>query len=441
MFEKGLLILFLVTANGFFVAAEFALVKVRIGEIRALALAGSRTAAIVERIVHRLDAYLSACQLGITLASLGLGWVGEPLVARTLEPLFAAWGAPDSPVVHLLSATLAFALITFLHITAGEQAPKILAIQKHQPTALAVSWPLFIFYKIFQPFIWLLNTSSNLMLRAVGIRLDAAHGETLTEDALRNILLDSAGWVHVTPRERLIMGNVLDLEKKPARRYMVPRNQIIYLNREDTMEEKLQKAAASGRTRLPLCEGDLGHIIGIVHVKDVFQAIVGPNALTALVGVSRKALFLPERITLDVLLREFQKEHSQLAMLVDEYGVVSGMITLEDVLEELVGPIQDEFDREVPHILQKGPHQFEVNAMCPIDDVVKRCQIVFSEETLSDTIGGVITDLLGHIPKVGEQVVIGPHEITILSAEPTRVHRILIQQLTSESPLRPHGNA
>lgn len=432
MLAKAVLVLLLVAANGFFVAAEFALVKVRLSEIRILAQTGSRTARMVERIMGRLDAYLSACQLGITLASLGLGWVGEPLVARTLEPIFAALGIPESKV-HFVAFPIAFALITFLHITAGEQAPKILAIQKYTPTARTVSFPLYFFYKIFQPFIWFLNAASNRMLRMIGIHLDTAHGSILTEDELRQVLLDSVAGGHLTRRERLIIENVLDLEEKTARRYMVPRNQIVYLNRKDTMVEKLRKAAASGRTRLPLCEGDLEHIIGIVHVKDIFQAMASGEELTALVGVTRKALFLPELITLDALLREFQKGKTPLAMLVDEYGVVSGMITLEDVLEELVGPIQDEFDSEPPLIVKKGPNRFEVEAICPIDEVAKQCGMELPEEVRSDTVGGLVTDLLGHIPEVGEKVHVGRHTIVVLAAQPTRVQRVLINGAVPES--------
>ncbi|HEX9665961.1 MAG TPA: hemolysin family protein [Thermodesulfobacteriota bacterium] len=427
MFWKIFLVFLLVAANGFFVAAEFALVKLRIQEIKILARKGSKTAKLVEKIVANLDAYLSACQLGITLASLGLGWVGEPLVARSIEPAFNSLGIPEDRV-HLVAFPIAFIIITLLHITLGEQVPKILAIKKYKRTALTISMPLAIFYKIFKPFIWVLNTISNLMLRVIGIQITSEHGEVHTEDEVRAILLESAAVGHLTLGERLIMENVLDLENKIARRYMLPRDQIIYLDKNDTMEEKLRIASESGHTRLPLCDGDLDHIIGIVHVKDIFQTLARKQELKALVDVARKPTFLPETFALDALLREFQKKHTALAILVDEYGVVSGMITLENVLEELVGPIQDEFDSEAPSIMKIGADSFEVDAACTVDEIEKKLEIELSDSN-ADTIGGVLIEMLGHIPTVNESAVLGEHEVTVLEADPTRVRRVRIRRL------------
>ncbi len=430
MFWKILLVLSLVAANGFFVAAEFALVKLRIQEIKILARKGSKTAKLVEAIVRDLDAYLSACQLGITLASLGLGWVGEPVVAKIIEPVFNALGIPEENV-HFVALPMAFIIITLLHITAGEQVPKILAIKKHRPTAYVISMPLVIFYKTFKPFIWILNTISNLMLRVIGIQIASEHGEVHTEDEVRAILLESAAVGHLTPGERLIMENVLDLENKIARRYMLPRNQIVFLDKNDTMEEKLRIASESGHTRLPLCDDDLDHIVGIVHVKDIFQALAMGEEIKALVDLARKPTFLPETVTLDALLREFQKKHTALAILVDEYGVVSGMITIENVLEELVGPIQDEFDTEAPSIMKVGADSFEVDAACTVDDVEKKLEIELSDLN-ADTIGGVLIQRLGRIPTVSEKAILGEHEVTVLEADPTRVRRVRIRKLRPE---------
>jgi CBS domain containing-hemolysin-like protein len=423
---KALLVLVLVAANGFFVAAEFALVKVRLGEIRVLARAGSTTARIVEQLLGRIDAYLSACQLGITLASLGLGWVGEPLVAASLAPLFEQLGLPVRHV-HFVAVPLAFAIITFLHITAGQQAPKILAIKRSLPTARVIGVPIFLFYKIFRPFIWLLNSSSNLMLASIGIEVNGGHGEIPTEQELRHLVLESATGGNLTHRERRIIENVLDLEEKTARRYMVPRHQVLFLDRGDTMEVKLQQAVDSGRTRLPLCNGDLDNVVGIVHVKDVFQTLAKGGTVSSLAAMARPALFLPELITLDNLLMEFQRERVPLALLVDEYGVLSGMITLEDVLVEMLGPMRDEFETSGPGIIPKGAGRFDVDALCPIDKVTKNCRLVLPEESEADTIGGTVVDLLGRIPLAGEKVSLPPHVITILSAEPTHVLRVLIE--------------
>ena len=429
MIWKVFLILALVVANGFFVAAEFALVKVRLSEVRLAALEGSRTAKMVERLLLRLDASLSACQLGITLASLGLGWVGEPLVARTLEPIFEAWAIPAENV-HFFSFPIAFLIITFLHITAGEQAPKIAAIRKAQPTAQIVSLPLFLFFKIFQPFIWLLNTSSNLMLRVVGIKVEDGHDEAPTEDQLRLLMGDSRAAGEVTMREHTIMENVLDLEEKIARRYMVSRGQIVFINRNDPIDQKVKKAAESGHTRLPLCEDDLDHIIGIVHVKDVLQAMVAEEQPTALDGMAREPLYAPETITLDRLLHRFQRERSILAVLVDEYGTVSGLITVADVIEELVGPIDDEFDSDEPMIIMRAPDRYEVDALCPISEAIEKLNLRMPE-TEVDTLGGLVTDLIGHIPEKGETVTVGDCQITVLEAEGTRPRRLLVSRRSS----------
>ncbi len=417
-------------ANGFFVASEFALVKIRLSEIRASAEAGSKTARMVENIIEHLDAYLSACQLGITLASLGLGWVGEPLVARSLEPLFRLMGFPEQNV-HYIAFPVAFSVITFLHITAGEQVPKIMAIHKHKPTSFAISLPLAIFYRIFKPFIWVLNSSSNLMLRAVGIRMTSAHEASHTEDELRFILLDAARGGHVSRRERLIMENVLDLEEKSARSAMLPRNQIVFLDCTDPIDEQLRIAAESGHTRLPLCNEDLEHVVGIVHLKDVFKVLATGKQVEDLAPLAREATYFPETMSLDKLLREFQRRRVMIALLVDEYGVISGLITLENVIEELVGQIQDEFDSETPLIIEKAPDIFEIDATCGIETVRQRLAIQLPN-LQADTIGGAVIEAFGYIPNIGETVELGRHMVTVLSADPRRIQKLRVEKINPQ---------
>ena len=425
MFLKALFVLLLVGANGFFVAAEFALVKIRHGDVRASIAEGKRSAKLVESILEHLDAYLSACQLGITLASLGLGWVGEPMVATSIQPLLDRFGVPEHNA-HYFSFPLAFGLITFLHITAGEQVPKMLAIQKFRGTSHFVAMPLAIFYKVFRPFIWVLNSASNFMLRGVGVHFGAEHAAA-TEDELRMILLESAQGGDVSLRERFMMENVLDLEEKTARSRMLPRNQVAYLDGTDPIEEQLRVLAESGHTRLPLCDGDLDHVLGIVHVKDVFRRLAAGEPPTDLREMMRPPVFMLETILLDRLLRELQKSRAIMALLVNEFGVLSGMITLENVLEELVGPIQDEFDTELPHIRETGPNCFEVDASCPLSNVTRELNLK-TKPTGAETIGGLVMDLFGHIPRVGEQIMVGNHRITIVAAEPTRVRVLSIEK-------------
>ena len=423
-----IIVLLLVAFNGFFVAAEFALVKIRLSEIEVLAKDGGRTAQIVRNILHSLDTYLSSCQLGVTLGSLGLGWFSERTVAALLEPLVLSLGF-SAETSHLIAIPVAFVIMTFLLITAGELVPKFVALQKYRQVALAIGIPLVVFYKVFRPFIWLLNVSANLMLRCLGIRITNEQDGAITEPELRMTLVTMVAGGEVTRRERRIMENVLDLEEKVARRYMLPRNQIVYLNQHDEREAKLRVVAESGHTRFPLCNEDLDQIVGIVHVKDLFRNLFNEKGSSSLEEIARDPLFLPETIRLDALLLEFQRRNTMLAVLVDEFGTVSGMITLENVLEELVGPIQDEFDSEAPLIVRTGPHRFEVEASCPVDQVIRACGLQLPDELTSDTTGGVMIELLGHIPRQGEQVRAGAHLMTALRVETTRVQRLRIDRM------------
>jgi CBS domain containing-hemolysin-like protein len=421
-------VLLLVLANGFFVAAEFALVKVRLTQIEQLAKAGNWSAKITEKVLYRLDAYLSACQLGITLASLGLGWYGEERVAELIRPLIGS-------TADYLAMPLAFVVITFLHITLGEQAPKIFAIHAAKGTALAVSAPLTIFLKVFWPFIWFLNHSSNLMLRVVGVK-SLPEGEQVhaTEDELRLMLAESAAGGEVSRRERLMIENVLDLENKVARQIMVPRRNISFLNARKPITENMQIVTETHHTRFPVCDGELDRVIGMLHTKDLLASVTSGLPITSLSKFARKIPFFPETMRLDVLLREFQRNRTHVAMVVDEYGTVSGMVTFENVLEELVGPIQDEFDRELPHIIRRSQGRFLIDGLCPVDDLVDQCQFELPEGTGADTTGGLVVELLGHLPEPGEKLRVGRHELTVIEAEPTRVRRVELVDLEPEPP-------
>lgn len=268
------------------------------------------------------------------------------------------------------------------------------------------------------------------MLQVVGITVESGHDEAPTENQLRLLMGDSRAAGEVTTRGHTIMENVLDLEEKIARRYMVPRGQIVFIDRNDPIDEKVKKAAESGHTRLPMCEDDLDHIIGIVHVKDVLQAMVAEERPTSLDGMTRDPLYAPETITLDRLLHRFQRERSILAVLVDEYGTVSGLITVADVIEELVGPIDDEFDSDEPMIVMRAPDRYEVDALCPISEAFEKLNLRMPE-TEVNTLGGLVTDLIGRIPEKGEAVTVGNCEITVLEAESTRPRRLLVSRRSS----------
>lgn len=420
----------LLFANAFFVAAEFALVKVRTTQIDQLVAQGRWAAKVTSRLLDHLDAYLSASQLGITLASLGLGWAIhrsiEPFVERGLNAVGLTGGLVVSGTAILIVPTLSFLLVTFLHICLGELVPKSLAIRSSKAVALWTAPPLMAFYYIFYPIIWVLNKASDLVLQIFGMG-PADHAALVhTEEELRHILGESAAGGHLSRNERIMIENVLNLEEKTARRVMVPRPDIVYLSLSKPTEENLRVARQAGHTRYPICEDDLATVIGMVHVKDLFRAGGASSSRPDLRQLTREIPFLSETMHLDDLLVAFQRNRIHVAMLLDEYGGISGMVTLENVLEQLVGPIQDEFDRESPLISTIGEGIFEVDAACPVDVMTEYCRLS-SLDTEAETVGGVILEYLGRFPAVGESIELDGHRFTVLMTDPRRIRRIRVE--------------
>ncbi len=429
-----LIIAGLVFINGFFVAAEFALVKVRTSQIDQLAEQGSWAAKLTSRALDNLDAYLSASQFGITVASLALGWAIREWVEKSVEQGLLAVGLHGGQLTIgtlgiSIVPVLAFTFVTFLHVALGEQAPKSLAIRSAKVIALWTAPPLIAIYYLFWPVIWLLNNASRLTLRLLGLgRTD--HAELAhTEEELRHIVAESVAGGHLSRRERVMIENVLNLEEKTARRVMVPRPDIVYLSLSRPIEDNLRIARQAGHTRFPLCEDDLTTVIGMIHVKDLFRAGASSNGRPDLRRWARQIPFLPETLRLDLLLVEFQRNRVHLAMVIDEYGSVVGMVGLENVLEELVGPIQDEFDRESPQVTPLGEGIFEVDATCPLDILAEACGVAVPE-TEAETAGGLVLDKLGRLAKLGDSVTIDGHRLIVLRADPTRIRRIRVEPVT-----------
>jgi CBS domain containing-hemolysin-like protein len=433
-----LLIAALILINGFFVTVEFALVKVRTSQIDQLAGQGSWAAKLTSRALDHLDFYLSASQIGITVASLALGramhdWV-EPFVQAGFEKL----KVPSTPIAVFgvsiaIVPLVALSLVTFLHMALGEQAPKNLAIRAPKVLALATAPFLVILSQIFAPIIWLLNKASNLTLWVLGLGKTSPAELSHTEEELRLIVAESVAGGHLSRNERTMIENVLNLEEKTARRVMVPRPDIVYLSLARSFEENLRLARQTGHTRFPLCEDDLSTVIGMIHVKDIFRAgAYQQNGRIDLRQLARKIPFLPVSLRLDQLLLEFQRNRTHLAMLLDEYGSVVGMVTLENVLEELVGPIQDEFDRETPPIVPVGDDAYEVDASCPLDVFAETCRLELPE-TEAETAGGLVLDLLGRLAKPGDSVTISGHRLTVLRADPTRIRKLRLEPIPAET--------
>ena len=413
--------LLLVALNGFFVAAEFALVKVRPTQIQPRADRGELRARMTATILGQMDSYLSAAQLGITLASLALGWIGEPAFAWLLRPLFAFIPGASPALLHSASITGAFFTITALHIVLGEQAPKWLGIKNAEAVALWVAAPLYLFHKLTFPLTWVLNRSTNTVLRWVGVEVaDGEHSEH-SEDELR-LLLSSGPTERLSKQKRELLDNVFELSHRTARQVMVPRADVIYLSLHRSLEENLDIARQAEFTRFPLCKEDLDQAVGIVHIKDLFRTAVLPKDLQS---VKREIHFVPETLTLDRLLRRMRKEREHMVAVVDEYGGVSGIVTLEDVIEEIVGQIQDEFDHEKPEISRESENVYRVSGAMLVVDLEDALNVEFSDRD-EDTVGGVVLSELGREPKVGDSVEVGEVRFEVLEASRQRIGLLLV---------------
>jgi CBS domain containing-hemolysin-like protein len=408
----------LVLLNGFFVAAEFALVKLRPTQLEE-AGTGLRVRLLQQMLAH-LDAYLSASQLGITLASLALGWVGEPAFAWLLRPLLEKLGAGDV-LVHSIAATAAFLTIMVLHIVVGEQAPKTLAIRKPFEASLWIVLPLHAFYRATYPAIWLLNKAANGLLQLFGVE-PVTEGELgHSEEELRLLLASTEE--ELSQQKRELLDNVFELSHRVARQIMVPRGDVVYLSTTKSVDDNLRLARSSGHTRFPLCRGSLDQAIGLVHIKDLFRLETVPRSLEE---IARPLTFVPETLSLDQLLRRMRGERVHLAAVLDEYGGTSGIVTLENVIEEIVGQIQDEFDLERPELVPLGPRRYQVDARMLVEDLEDALKIEFSERD-EDTIGGVVLSELGRRPKVGDIVDVGPLRLRVADAELNRIRSVELE--------------
>jgi len=413
----------LVLINAFFVAAEFAMVRVRTTRIASLAEEGHWQVRAVAAIQARLDAFLSATQLGITLSSLGLGWIGEPAFAHLLAPAFAKLGIESATVIQNASVAVAFATITFLHIVVGELAPKSYAIRATERVALLVALPMRIFQLVVWPALWLLQRASRLTLRLVGVTAETS-GEAHSEEELRILLAESHRVGALSGAKRELLENVIDYTERTARHVMIPRADIKYLSLARSIDENLAVVTQSTNTRFPLATTDIDHLIGMVHVKDLFNRRDHIRASEDLTTVKRELLFVPETRPLDALQRDFQQSRTHMAIIVDEYGGTSGLVTLEDVIEEIVGEIQDEFDREPPAVVET-PDGLVFDGLCLIDDVGERLGVKLPESADVSTLGGFVTAQVGRIPRQGDRIPCDGYELRVIEIRGRRVTKVL----------------
>jgi CBS domain containing-hemolysin-like protein len=428
---KILAVLVLVLLNGFFVAAEFALVKIRDTQLTPKIRQGNRRAKVAQLILQRLDSFLSAAQLGITLASLGLGWIGEPVFMTLLQPVFGWMNIESVSLQHALAFVIGMSAITFLHISAGEQAPKLLAIQKPLPTTLWIAYPLLWFYRLSYPFVMLLNTASQWLLRRVGLEGGADTERAYSEDELRLLF----GAAQSSPDRRNLVLNALDLRHRVAREVMRPRQEIAAFDTGATMADCLALAEKTRYSRFPICDdGDLDKTRGVIHIKDLYALRDRAGTAVDLLPVARKLIYAPPTARLERLLRLFLERRLHFAVIVDEFGGTLGIVTLENVLEALVGQIQDEFDQEETQFVRQDEHSWEVAGTLPLHELERIIGEVHHDESVA-TASGWVTQKLGGFPKADDSLPVGNFELRVEEMDGPRVARLKItKRVEQQSP-------
>lgn len=437
IFFQLLSIGFLVALNGFFVASEFAIVKVRTSQLDALAAEGDRRAVHARQVTAHLDAYLSATQLGITLASLGLGWLGEPFLAQMIEPFFALANVHSPALVETVSFVLAFTLITVLHIVLGELAPKSLAIRKAVATTMWVSRPLALFYAIFKPAIWLLNGLANWLVRRV-FHLEPVPESDLahSEEELRLILDESARSANISPTSHAIVDNAFDIGRLVAREVMTPRGEVAYLDVNLSFRENLERAKAARHTRFPLCAEHLDRAIGLVHIKDLLAQLDEPKP--SVLAIKRELLVVPEMMPLEKLLARFRSRGAHLALVADEFGASAGIVTLQDVIAKVIGPLPDEFGLERQEFRRLNEEEFLVDGTLSLHELEDLAGLKWKDEDVT-TVGGYVVRQFGYLPSRGERLHLNGYSVTVEQTDGRRMQQLRFRR-EPDTPTPTDGN-
>jgi CBS domain containing-hemolysin-like protein len=429
-------VLLLVVVNGFFVAAELALVRIRDTQLGPLDARGNRRARVARHIIAHLDAFIGATQFGITVASMALGVLVQPVFRHLLDPLFSVFQIGSLQARSTIAILVGFFINSYLLIVAGELAPKAIAIRRTLQTTLLVSRPLLWFYRLSYPFIWILNHSAQWLLRRLGIEASDLRGAH-SEEELRLLLSSATRTSGGGEFSRDIVLNALDLRRRVVRDVMQPRQEIVALDTAASISECLDIAEKSRYSRFPLCNGDLDKTLGVVHVKDLYAMRIKARSGADLLPVVRKIIYVPETGRLEILLQLFLDKKLHLALVVDEYGGTLGIVTLENILEELVGQIQDEFDQEKPLLVQTGENQWEASGTLPLHELAELVGEPLQEEGIT-TVSGWVTRRLGGFPKAGDVLTLGACDLRVEQADGTRVTRLSVKKREqSEPPLAP----
>ncbi len=434
---NSFLIVFLLFSNGFFVASEFAMVKVRKTRIEQLVNEGNFNAKIALEAIKDLDKFIAAVQLGVTISSIGLGWVGEGTLARIIEPIFAFLpGISQNVATHTVSVSLSFALITFLHVVIGELIPKSIALEYPEQTSLVIARPMQAISFIFTPFIWLLNGFGNSLLNL--FHVPHKHKASLVHSTEELDMLVNASYNGgvLNETEKDILHNVFKFSDLTAKQVMVPRTDMVCISDDITLDELNKIAAETQYTRYPVYDSDIDHITGLIHVKDLFALSV-KDEVCPIKKLQREVMLVPETITMDNLVLEFKKRKGQMAIVIDEFGGTSGLITLEDVLEEIFGEVQDEFDEEeeICDIVEVEPNHYVANAMVRLDEMAEFFKInenKIDDEDI-DTIGGLVVKLLGRIAEVNDTVTFENLTFIVKEIDGARITKLDIIQTPEET--------
>ena len=429
----------LVLLNGFFVAAEFSLIRVRMSAIEIKAKEGSRLAKLVLSILHNLYSYLSATQLGVTIASLLLGAVGEEVTTELIKGAVEKSGFIIAPATaHTLAVVVGLIIITILHVLFGELFPKALAIQRSEAVSMALALPLRVFYYITLPLTWFLSKASNLMLGAIGIT--NLHGtEAHTSDELRLLLDQSKESGEIQDSEHELIENVFQFNDRMVKQIMVPRTKLSALDVNAPEDQILDTVFTEGFSRMPVFEGNIDNIVGVLNVKDLLPIIRRGEAVE-LARIMRPPYFVPETKKINRLLRQFQRKHIVMAIVSDEFGGVSGIVTIEDIMEELVGEIQDEYDNEVPVVEKVTEDEYRVNPATPISDANEYLPFPLPEGDDYETVGGLLNVIYGSIPEVGDVAVLDPYEFRVLQRSRRAVELVQLRVTTSAEREAPRGD-
>ncbi|OFX49039.1 MAG: hemolysin [Bacteroidetes bacterium GWA2_30_7] len=414
----------LVFFNGFFVAAEFAIVKVRASQLEVKVKEGNRIAILSKHIVSHLDGYLAATQLGITLASLGLGWIGEPVVSKIIIKIMTFFGfSANAELAHSIALPVAFGIITTLHIVFGELAPKSIAIQRSEKTTLFIAYPLQFFFLIFKPVIWILNGIANFILKIIGI--STVHGADVhSSEELQYLVQQGQKSGEIDEAEYKIIKNAFDFSEQTVKQIMVPRTQVFAIDVNNFNESILDKVIDERYSRIPCFENNLDNIVGVVYLKDILIETRKKEPVN-IRNIMRQILIVPDKKNIGQLLNEFQIKHQQIALVGDEYGGTEGIITMEDILEELVGEIQDEYDNETPFVEKVGEKKYNVLASSTLDDINELLPHPIEKDDQYETLAGCLILKFGRIPNLKEKITFNNYEFSILKNKKRTI--ILVQ--------------